>query len=140
MLKILKKNTKKKGLNLIITTSLIIIVSITLLIAFQIWSKTLIEKTKVKVDNLLDKPFTTQLLTIESGIPVLYIQSQVKISSVKLKILDENGDLICVETLSLKKGSNEIKLNNCNNIEPGSNYKLIYLTNKQTINEEIFVT
>jgi hypothetical protein len=136
----LNKRKRKKALNLIITTSLIIIVSITLLIAFQIWSRTLIEKTKVKVDSLLDKPFTTQLLTIESGIPVLYVQSQVKISSVKLKILSENGDLVCTETISLNKGSNEIKLNNCNNIEPGSNYKLIYLTNKQTINEEIFVT
>ena len=136
----LDKRKRKKALNLIITTSLIIIVSITLLIAFQIWSRTLIEKTKVKVDSILDKPFTTQLLTIESGIPVLYVQSQVKISSVKLKILSEDGDLICTETISLNKGSNEIKLNNCNNIEPGSNYKLIYLTNKQTINEEIFVT
>ena len=136
----LNKKKRKKGLNLIITTSLIIVVSITLLIAFQIWSKILIERTKIKVNNLLDKPFTTQLLTIENNVPVLYVQSQVKVSTVKLKILDENGNLICTETISLNKGSNEIKLNNCNSIEPGNNYKLIYLTDKQTVDEEIFVT
>ncbi len=131
---------KKKSLNLIITTSLIIVVSITLLIAFQIWSKSLIEKTKGKVGNLIDKPFVTQLLTIEEGVPTLYIQSEVKISVVNLKILDENGNIVCTQTISLNKGSNEIKLNNCKNIEGGNNYKLIYLTSKQTINEDIFVT
>ena len=130
----------KKSLNLIVTTSLIIVVSITLLITFQIWSKTLIDKTRTKVGTLIDQPITTQLLTIESGKPIIYIHSTVKISNVKIKILDGTDELICVKTINLNKGNNEIELEDCNLIEPGQSYKIIYITGKQTIKEEIFVT
>jgi len=130
---------KKKSLNLIITTSLIIIISVSLLIAFQIWSQALIKNIGKTTSSLTDIPFIPNLLSIEDGEVKLYINSKVDATGVAIKVKKEE-EVLCHTTTDLKKGNNEITLDNCKNkIFIGEQYQILIINEQITQSFDLVV-
>jgi len=118
---------KKRSLNLIITTSLIIIISVSLLIAFQIWSQALIKNLSKTTSSLTNMPFIPSLLSVENGDIKLYITSKVSATGVTIKV-KKDEKILCYTTVDLKKGNNEVVLNSCKNkIFTGEQYQVLII-------------
>ncbi|MEO2154558.1 MAG: hypothetical protein ABGW69_02010 [Nanoarchaeota archaeon] len=124
---------KKRGLNLIITTSLIIIVSISLLIIFQIWSQALLKNLGKKTSALIDQPFSVPVLSVENDKVMLYFNSKIDANGVSIKV-KQDDNLICAEIINVKRGENQIELKNCEGkVYSGDYYTILFITEKATI-------
>jgi len=126
-------NKKKKGLNLIITTSLIIIVSISLLIAFQIWSQALLKNMGKKTSALLDQPFSVPVISVENGKVMIYFKSDVDAQGVTIKI-KQGDNLVCTAVVNVKRGNNEVELKDCEGkIYSGDYYTVLFVSESATV-------
>ena len=122
----------KRSLNLIITTSLIIIVSISLLIIFQIWSQALLKNLGKKTNALLDQPFGVPTISVENNKVMLYFNSKVDASGVTIKV-KQDDNLLCTEVVNVKRGQNQVELKNCEGkVYTGDYYTIIFITEKTT--------
>jgi hypothetical protein len=133
-------NKKKKSLNLVITTSLIIIISVSLLIAFQIWSQALIKNLGKTTSSLTNMPFIPNLLSVENGEVKLYINSKVDATGVAIKV-KKDDQVLCQTIVNLKRGNNEVTLSGCENkVFTGETYQVLLINEQTTQSFDLIAT